>query len=67
VHAAAGGVGLMLTQIIKARGGTVIGLVSRDEKVAIATEAGADHVLVSSGGFEDRERTHERRRRARRV
>ncbi|WP_413806640.1 quinone oxidoreductase family protein [Streptomyces sp. OE57] len=49
VHAAAGGVGMMLTQIIKARGGTVIGLVSRPEKVSIATDAGADHVLVSSG------------------
>ncbi|TMU90468.1 quinone oxidoreductase [Streptomyces sp. DASNCL29] len=49
VHAAAGGVGMMLTQIIKARGGTVIGLVSRPEKVRTATGAGADHVLVSSG------------------
>nr|BFD88007.1 quinone oxidoreductase [Streptomyces sp. Xyl84] len=55
VHAAAGGVGLLLTQLIKARGGTVIGLVSREEKAAVAREAGADHVLVSSGGgFEDR-------------
>lgn len=49
VHAAAGGVGMMLTQIIKARGGTVIGLVSRPEKIGFATDAGADHVLVSSG------------------
>ncbi|MBL1115100.1 quinone oxidoreductase [Streptomyces sp. 110] len=49
VHAAAGGVGMMLTQIIKARGGTVIGLVSRPEKVRFAADAGADHVLVSSG------------------
>ncbi|MFE9248899.1 quinone oxidoreductase family protein [Streptomyces sp. NPDC007088] len=57
VHAAAGGVGLTLTQMIKARGGHVIGLVSREEKVAVAEEAGADHVLVSSGGgFEDRVR-----------
>lgn len=57
VHAAAGGVGLMLTQMIKARGGNVIGLVSREEKVAVAQEAGADHVLVSAGGgFEDRVR-----------
>lgn len=55
VHAAAGGVGLLLTQMIKARGGRVIGLVSREEKVAAAREAGADHVLVSrGGGFEDR-------------
>ncbi|MFF0345546.1 quinone oxidoreductase family protein [Kribbella sp. NPDC004875] len=57
VHAAAGGVGSMLTQMIKARGGTVIGLVSRAEKVAAAKQAGADQVLVSSGGgFEDRVR-----------
>lgn len=49
VHAAAGGVGMMLTQIVKARGGTVIGLVSRPEKVKWAADAGADHVLVSSG------------------
>jgi NADPH2:quinone reductase len=48
VHAAAGGVGLMLSQLIKARGGTVIGLVSRPEKVEIARKAGADHVLISS-------------------
>jgi NADPH:quinone reductase-like Zn-dependent oxidoreductase len=55
VHAAAGGVGQILTQLVKARGGTVIGLVSREEKVAAAKEAGADHVLVSSGGgFENR-------------
>ncbi|MGW2962718.1 quinone oxidoreductase family protein [Streptomyces sp. NPDC001220] len=57
VHAAAGGVGLLLTQIIKARGGTVIGLVSRPEKVDLAAAAGADHVLVSTGdAFVDRVR-----------
>lgn len=57
VHAAAGGVGLLLTQLVKARGATVIGLVSREEKVALAKEAGADHVLVSTGdGFADRVR-----------
>lgn len=50
VHAAAGGVGMLLTQLVKARGGTVIGLVSRPEKVATAADAGADHVLVSTGG-----------------
>ncbi|MER5783092.1 quinone oxidoreductase [Streptomyces mobaraensis] len=54
VHAAAGGVGRLLTQMVKARGGRVIGLVSRAEKAAVAEEAGADHVLVHSGaGFED--------------
>jgi NADPH:quinone reductase len=50
VHAAAGGVGLFLTQIVTALGGTVIGLVSRQEKVDLAAAAGADHVLVSTGG-----------------
>ncbi|MEU9042956.1 MULTISPECIES: quinone oxidoreductase [unclassified Kitasatospora] len=53
VHAAAGGVGLLLTQLVKARGGNVIGLVSRPEKADVARQAGADHVLVHSGaGFE---------------
>ncbi|KAA0940403.1 quinone oxidoreductase family protein [Streptomyces apricus] len=57
VHAAAGGVGLLLTQMIKARGGIVIGLVSRPEKVEVARAAGADHVLVSTGdAFVDRVR-----------
>lgn len=46
VHAAAGGLGLLLTQIIKLRGGDVIGRVSSRDKVAIAKEAGADHVIV---------------------
>jgi NADPH2:quinone reductase len=50
VHAAAGGVGLLLTQIIKLRGGHVIGRVSSEEKVAAAREAGADHVIVDSEG-----------------
>jgi NADPH:quinone reductase len=50
VHAAAGGLGLLLTQIIKLRGGHVIGRVSSPEKVAIAKEAGADHVIVDADG-----------------
>jgi NADPH:quinone reductase-like Zn-dependent oxidoreductase len=49
VHAAAGGVGRLVTQLVKLRGGTVIGLVSRPQKVAAARSAGADHVLVSAG------------------
>ena len=50
VHAAAGGVGLLLTQIIKLRGGHVIGRVSSAEKVAMAKEAGADYVIVDTEG-----------------
>lgn len=45
VHAAAGGVGLLLCQMITARGGTVIGTVSTDSKAAVATAAGAAHVI----------------------
>jgi NADPH2:quinone reductase len=50
VHAAAGGLGLLLTQIIKLRGGKVIGRVSNADKVAIARDAGADHVIVDIDG-----------------
>ena len=50
VHAAAGGLGLLLTQIIKLRGGHVIGRVSSEEKVVAAREAGADHVIVDTEG-----------------
>ena len=45
VHAAAGGVGLLLTQLVKLRGGRVIGTVSTDEKAAQARQAGADEVI----------------------
>lgn len=50
VHAAAGGLGLLLTQIIKLRGGHVIGRVSSEEKVVAAREAGAAHVIVDTEG-----------------
>jgi NADPH:quinone reductase len=45
VHAAAGGVGLLLTQIAKMIGARVIGTVSTEEKEFLAREAGADHVI----------------------
>ena len=45
VHAVAGGVGLLLSQMIRARGGVVIGTTSSDEKAARAKEAGAHHVI----------------------
>ena len=50
VHAAAGGLGLLLTQIIRMRGGRVIGRVSSEAKVAAAREAGAEHVVVDAKG-----------------
>jgi NADPH2:quinone reductase len=45
VHAAAGGVGLLLTQMVKLRGGRVIGTVSTAEKEKLARDAGADEVV----------------------
>jgi NADPH2:quinone reductase len=45
VHAAAGGVGLLLTQMISARGGTVIATASTREKLDAALAAGASHAL----------------------
>jgi NADPH2:quinone reductase len=55
VHAAAGGVGLLLTQIAKLRGGRVIGTTSTDEKARLAAEAGADEV-IGYDGFAERAR-----------
>jgi NADPH2:quinone reductase len=42
IHAAAGGVGLLLVQMAKRRGARVLGTVSTEEKAALAREAGAD-------------------------
>lgn len=53
VHAAAGGVGLLLCQIAKRRGARVIGTVSTAEKAALAREAGAgDVILYTEQDFE---------------
>ena len=45
VHAAAGGVGQLLVQIIKLRGGTVIATASSAQKLALARALGADHAI----------------------
>ncbi|MCI2424096.1 quinone oxidoreductase [Saccharopolyspora sp. K220] len=47
IHAAAGGVGLLLTQIIKILGGQALGRVSREEKFTVVKSAGADVVIVA--------------------
>jgi len=44
VHAAAGGVGLLLTQMVKLRGGIVVATTSGGEKAELARGAGADHI-----------------------
>lgn len=46
VHAAAGGVGLLLVQMAKIAGATVIGTVSTEEKAQAVREGGADHVIL---------------------
>jgi len=46
VHAAAGGVGLLLIQIAKNIGATVIGTVGTEAKAELAKQAGADHVIL---------------------
>ncbi|PNH86753.1 quinone oxidoreductase [Arthrobacter sp. AFG20] len=59
LHAGAGGVGLLLIQLLKARGARVITTVSTDEKESLARGAGADEVLRYDG-FADavRDLTH---------
>jgi NADPH:quinone reductase len=46
VHAAAGGVGLLLVQIARRRGAYVIGTAGSDEKADLARKAGADEVVI---------------------
>lgn len=46
VHAAAGGVGLLLVQVAKRAGATVIGTVGNEAKAALARQAGADAVIL---------------------
>ncbi len=54
VHAAAGGVGLLLVQMAKRRGARVIGTVSTPEKARLAREAGADEIIrYTQSDFEE--------------
>ena len=46
IHAAAGGVGLIVCQWARALGATVIGTVSSDEKAALAKAHGCDHTII---------------------
>jgi len=48
VHAAAGGVGQILSQWAKSLGATVIGTVGSDEKAELAKKAGCKHVIVTA-------------------
>ncbi len=64
VHAAAGGVGLLLCQMLRALGATVIGTCGSAEKEKLAREAGADHVIryneITDFAAEVRRLTHGR-------
>jgi NADPH2:quinone reductase len=51
VHAAAGGVGLILCQWAKHLGATVIGVVSSEEKAALARANGAAHTVIGAAGL----------------
>jgi NADPH2:quinone reductase len=54
IHAAASGTGLMIVQMAKRLGATVIGTTSTEEKANIALEAGADHIIpYTEVDFED--------------
>ncbi len=48
IQAAAGGIGLLLCQMVKIRGGRVIGVTSSEHKAAFVKEAGADAVILST-------------------
>jgi NADPH2:quinone reductase len=56
VHSAAGGVGQLLTQLVRARGGHVLATTSTEEKAELARAAGADEVVVGYAGFAERVR-----------
>jgi NADPH2:quinone reductase len=47
VQAAAGGLGLLICQMIKIRGGRLIGVTSTEEKARYVREAGADEIIIS--------------------
>ncbi|KAG6899820.1 hypothetical protein C0993_006521 [Termitomyces sp. T159_Od127] len=46
IHTVAGGLGLLLAQLVRARGSTVIGTTSTPEKAELAKEHGAEHVIL---------------------
>jgi NADPH2:quinone reductase len=56
VHSAAGGVGLLLTQLVRVAGGHVLATTSTEQKAELARAAGADEVVVGYEGFDERVR-----------
>ena len=64
IHAAAGGVGLIVSQWAKHLGATVIGTVGSDDKAEVARAHGCDHVLRYDDFAPQRARDHRRQGRA---
>jgi NADPH2:quinone reductase len=62
VHAAAGGVGLLLVQIARRAGARVFGTTSTEQKAALVRDAGAEAILRGKGAFDEvvRQRTNGR-------
>jgi NADPH2:quinone reductase len=58
IQAAAGGIGLLLCQMAKMRGGRVIGVTSTAEKAEFVRGAGADEVIVSKQSDIAKEANH---------
>lgn len=56
VHGAAGGIGTAALQVARGLGAKTIAVVSSDEKAQLASVAGADHVLRSTGAWKDEAR-----------
>jgi NADPH:quinone reductase len=54
VHGASGGIGLAAVQVGKVLGATIIATGGSDEKLAVVTENGADHIINIKDGFRDR-------------
>ncbi len=54
IHGSTGGVGLPAIDLAKQAGATVIATGASDEKLAVAGQLGADHVININGGFRDR-------------
>ncbi len=61
VHAAAGGVGLLLTQLARLRGASVLAVVSTNEKAQLAREFGAHEVWLASEDWAGAVRAHTNR------
>nr|WP_241552050.1 quinone oxidoreductase [Gramella oceanisediminis] len=54
VHAASGGVGQLLSKLVKSKGGRVIGLTRNEEKLKTILDTGADHAIILDENWKNR-------------